>query len=1004
MPKKASTGKKAGGTSKSAPGKTTSGKKTATKQAPKTSSNPPTAGAGKPLVIVESPTKANTIRQFLGGKYHVEASIGHIRDLPEGKRDLPAKYKQEPWAYLGVNVESDFEPVYIVPTQKREQVKKLKDLVKQASELYLATDEDREGEAISWHLQEILQPKVPVHRMVFHEITQQAIQQALSNPRTIDESLVRAQETRRILDRLYGYDLSQLLRDGLQQGNTNTAGRVQSVALRLLVDRERERMRFVSATYWDLLGLFAKQMPQGASLEAELRSVDDKRIPTSKDFDPETGQLNKPNLLQLNQEQCEELRLRLLEASFTVSAVEDKPQTNRPHPPFTTSTLQKEANRRLRFSARKTMQVAQVLYERGFITYMRTDSTALSNEAVTAARDLVRSQYGPEYLPDSPRLYTTKVKNAQEAHEAIRPSMKFTLPEQLKGQLNSDELQLYDLIWKRTVACQMADAKIRRLAILVAGGGAEFRAAGKAIDFWGYMRAYVEGSDDPEAELADKEKILPKVEVGEALDCRDLTNVSHTTQPPARYTDSSLVDEMEKRGIGRPSTYAETINKLLSEKRGYGFRKGNALVPTWKAIMVIQLLEQEFPTEVDYAFTAQMLEDLDAISRGERDQTSYLRRFYFGDRPACSLSTQSDSASAAPELKPASAEGTVPPQNDTQDNGAAQTAESAETKADTTSSEDQSERPPGLKPRIDAKKNNLDAESVKRVKTLKVDDGTPIILRVGKNGPYLTQEELRADVPGDLPPDELTVEIALKLLEQKAAGNKPIGHDPATSKPVYVKQGPFGPYVQLGSTDDEEKPKRTSLLKGMQFEDVTLEIALKLLELPRTLGDHPDSGNLVQAGIGRFGPFIKHGSDYRSLPADLSPMEVTLPQALELLAKPKRRFGAPDPVKTYEASPDTKEPVALMPGRKGGYFVSSGGYWETVPKDLTPEQITQEQAHKLIKEGIEKGQLSKKAAKKKTAKKAAKKTTKTATKKKATKKATKKTPAKKKAVAKKGSY
>ncbi|MBI3463721.1 MAG: type I DNA topoisomerase, partial [Planctomycetes bacterium] len=575
---------------------------------------------GKSLVIVESPAKARTISKFLGHDYVIEASIGHVRDLPEGKKEVPAKFKGEEWAYLGVNVNNNFQPVYVIPRQKASQIRKLEGLLKDAKELYLATDEDREGEAISWHLREILKPKVPVHRLVFHEITKEAIQAALLHPRDIDEDLVRAQETRRIVDRLYGYDVSPLLWRKVRRGLS--AGRVQSVAVRLIVDRERERMAFVSATYWDLLAQFAKQ--GGDGFEASLVNVDGRKLASTREFDPATGKLKDPALVWLDQTQAEALASRLRTEIFRVASLEDKPYTTRPFPPFTTSTLQQEANRKLRFTARRTMQVAQSLYENGHITYMRTDSTNLAQVAVDAARNLVREQYGAEYLPDEPRLYKTKVKNAQEAHEAIRPAgHPFELPEALRPALSDDEFKLFDLIWKRTIASQMADARGRRISITVEGGGATFQASGKTIDFAGYLRAYVEGSDDPQAELADQEAVLPSVSVGEQVDLRQLDPKSHTTQPPARFTEATLTRALEELGIGRPSTYAAIIDTILA--REYVFKRGNALVPTWVAFAVSQLLESHLASLVDYRFTAKMEDDLDAISRGEAGHVDYLQ-------------------------------------------------------------------------------------------------------------------------------------------------------------------------------------------------------------------------------------------------------------------------------------------------------------------------------------------------------------------------------------------
>ena len=584
---------------------------------------------GKSLVIVESPAKARTISKFLGNAYQVEASIGHVRDLPEGKKDVPEKFKDEPWAYLGVNVDDGFEPLYIVPSDKKKHVSKLKAALKEADNLYLATDEDREGEAISWHLHELLKPKVPVHRLVFHEITKEAITGALQKTRQIDQALVRAQETRRIIDRLYGYDMSQLL--WRKVGSGTSAGRVQSVAVRLIVERERERIAFVKATYWDIEAVF--ETTKAEPMPATLSQLDGKRVPSGKDFDSSTGKPTKPDLLLLTESETVALAERLKSTDFSVTGVEVKPFTERPRAPFTTSTMQQEANRKLGFGAKRTMGAAQRLYENGFITYMRTDSTILSNEAVSAARSLVKTVYGDKYLHPDVRVYKGKVKNAQEAHEAIRPAgTTFRTPESLRGDLkDDDQFKLYDLIWKRTVACQMADARKQRVSVTIEGGGATFSATGTSILFEGFLRAYVEGSDNPEAELADKERILPNVAEKDALAAKSMDPKSHTTQPPARFTEASLTRTLEEKGIGRPSTFASIIGTITDERRNYIYKKGNALVPSWRAFCVTRLMEQHFGTLVDYQFTADMEDFLDSISRNEGGAEEYLRRFYFGE-------------------------------------------------------------------------------------------------------------------------------------------------------------------------------------------------------------------------------------------------------------------------------------------------------------------------------------------------------------------------------------
>ncbi len=888
---------------------------------------------GKSLVIVESPAKARTISKFLGQGYMIEASIGHVRDLPEGAKQVPARYKGEKWAHLGVNVDADFEPIYVVPPGKTEHVRKLKAAVKEAKNLYLATDEDREGEAISWHLVELLKPKVPVYRLVFHEITKEAILGALESPREVDDDLVRAQETRRIVDRLYGYEVSPLLWRKVRP--KLSAGRVQSVAVRLIVERERLRMAFVGATYWDLLATFLKT--GGERFSASLVSVDGRKIPTSRDFDSATGALKNPELMLMDEAAAGQLVERLRQAECRVAGLEDKPYTTKPYPPFTTSTLQQEANRKCRFTARRTMQVAQSLYENGHITYMRTDSTNLASVAVEAARDLVSSQYGPEYLPDSPRTYATKVKNAQEAHEAIRPAgHPFDFPEALRSQLSAEEFKLYDLIWKRTVASQMADARGHRITITVEADGAVFQVSGKTIDFFGYLRAYVEGSDDPRAELADREDVLPSVAVGEVLHWGELEPKSHTTQPPNRYSEAALTRALEEMGIGRPSTYASIIDTILA--REYVFKKSNALVPTWVAFAVVQLLEAHLPNLVDYSFTAAMEDDLDGISRGEADRTEYLHKFYFGNG---------------------------------QD---------------------------GLKKLLADKVDEIDARSVCQVSLGQPpgqgEAGAEINVRVGRYGPFIEQGARRASLPDKMPPDELSLQAALEMLDQAAQADEPLGICPDTHKPVYLKVGRFGPYVQRGTAEDDEKPKNASLLPGMQPEDVDLAAALKLLSLPRELGVHPESRAPVVAQNGRYGPYIQCDKETRSLPADVSPLDVTLEQALTLLAQPKARRGAArktEPIKVFDASPVTGEPVQLLEGRYGPY-VTDGTTNASIPRDTPTEEVTLEKALDLLAIRAAKGPSKRrKAAKKKTAKKkAAKKKAKKKTAKKAKKSAVKK--------------
>lgn len=893
----------------------------------------PAAKQGHALVIVESPAKARTIGKFLGSNYTVEASIGHIRDLPQGKKEVPEEWKSEPWARLGVNVDNEFTPVYVVPPEKKQHIAKLKKLVKESTDLYLATDEDREGEAISWHLFEVLQPKIPVQRLVFHEITNEAIQDALNHTRQIDDGLVRAQETRRILDRLYGFEISEFL---WKKKLGRSAGRVQSVAVRLIVSRERDRRAFHPATYWDLIGRFVTQGNE--KFEATLMSVDGRKIPSGKDFDSATGKIKDTGLLLLDEKQALELIEKLRTGQFTVSSLQVKPYTQKPAAPFTTSTLQQDANRKLGFTARRTMSAAQSLYENGYITYMRTDSTNLASVAIDAARDLVKTEYGADYLPDQPRLYRSTVRNAQEAHEAIRPAgHPFRLPESLRGELGSDEFRLFEMIWKRTIASQMNDARGRRVTLTIEGGGAVFQVSGKTIDFPGFLRAYVEGADDPNAELAERETILPSVQEGDRVNLSDFDPKSHTTQPPARFTEASLTRELEERGIGRPSTYASIIETIQDRK--YVFKKGNALVPTWSAFAMVRLMEEHFPSLVDYEFTANMEDLLDSISRKEAEDKAYLKEFYFGG--------ETD----------------------------------------------------GLKPKLETKIREVDPREICTFPVgmpIEGENREVINLRVGQYGPYLEQGTRKASVPDDLPPDELTLETALELLRKGEIADEPLGTDPESQRPVYLKNGRFGPYVQLGTPEDEEKPKNASLLKGMTIEDVTLEVALKLLTLPRVVGINPTNSEPIEAHNGRYGPYVKCGAETRSLPDDVSPINVSLEKALELLAQPKlrgRAAAAPrEPLKTFDPSPTTGEPIKLLDGRFGPY-VTDGETNASLPKGSDPAALTFEAAVQLLAERAAAGGGKKKKGSKKSPKKAAKaattkKTTKAA--KKTPKKATKK--------------
>ena len=881
----------------------------------------------KPLVIVESPAKAKTIAGILGKDYVVESSIGHIRDLPGSANEIPAAYKDEPWARLGVDTENDFKPLYVVSAKKKQQVSKLKALVKSASEVYLATDEDREGESIAWHLIEVLSPRVPVKRMVFHEITKEAVEWAAQNPRELDRRLVDAQEARRILDRLYGYEVSPVLwRKVLPR---LSAGRVQSVATRIIVQRERERMAFRAATYWDLEGVFEADSAgdQPATFNATLLSLDGARLATGKDF-TDKGELKKADAVVLDAGGARALAEGLEGAGFAVTSVEEKPFKRSPYPPFITSTLQQEAGRKLRFSSQRTMQVAQRLYENGYITYMRTDSTTLSAAALNAARSQARKLYGAEYVPDQPRQYKRKVKNAQEAHEAIRPAGEsFRTPEQVARELNADELRLYDLVWKRTVASQMADARGQSMQVRLEGRAsdgrtAEFGASGKVITFPGFLRAYVEGADDPEAMLEDREVRLPPLAEGQDVVARELEAKEHTTQPPARYTEASLVKRLEELGVGRPSTYASIMGTI--QDRGYVWKKGTALVPSWIAFSVVGLLEDNFSKLVDYDFTARMEDDLDEIANGDEESVPWLKRFYFG-------------------------------------NGN-----------------------PGLKTMVHSRLEEIDPREVNSIQMGKDDQGRDIVVRVGRYGPYLERGDDRASVPEDLPPDELSIEKATELLEAPSQ-DRELGVDPETSLTVFVKAGRYGPYVQLGEMEEgaKEKPKTASLFKDMDPAHVGLEDALKLLSIPRTIGSDPADGEEIQALNGRYGPYIKKGKETRSLESEQQIFDIDLDGALKLLAQPKRRGrAAAAPLKELGTDPTTKADIVVKDGRFGPY-VTDGEYNASLPRDLTPESITLERAAEMLAEKRAAGppKRRKKTTRKKTS---AKKTTRKKTTKKKT--------------------
>ncbi|QCB94663.1 type I DNA topoisomerase [Cellulomonas shaoxiangyii] len=882
--------------------------------------------AGRKLVIVESPAKARTIAGYLGEGYDVEASVGHIRDLPQPS-ELPAEMKKGPFGKFAVDVEHGFQPYYVVDADKKKKVAELKKLLKDSDELYLATDEDREGEAIAWHLLAELKPKVPVKRMVFHEITREAIARALENTRELDERLVDAQETRRILDRLYGYEVSPVLWRKVRQGLS--AGRVQSVATRLVVERERERMAFVPAEYWDVVGTFAVADAGEPRFSARLTGVGGQRVASGRDFD-DRGQLRTRDAVTLDEARAHALVAGLADADFAVRSLDTKPYTRRPAAPFTTSTLQQEASRKLRMSSRQAMRTAQSLYENGYITYMRTDSPTLSSQAIDAARRQAAELYGAEYVPDAPRVYTSKAKGAQEAHEAIRPAGDhFRTPAQVARQLSGDQFRLYELIWKRTVASQMADARGQtasvRLAATATPAGAEpvetvFSASGTVITFRGFLAAYEEGRDvdryDAEASQdgarAEKDARLPRMAEGDPLTGSDLAADGHRTSPPPRFTEASLVKALEERGIGRPSTYAATIGVI--QDRGYVTNRGQALVPTWLAFAVTRLLEENFDRLVDYGFTAGMEEDLDAIAAGQRDRVDWLNEFYFGDR-----------------------------------------SESPETG--------------GLRGILD----NLGEIDAREVNSIDIGDG--ITLRVGRYGPYLEapgagpgDDPVRASVPEELAPDELTPAKARELLETQPEGDKVLGTDPTTGTEIVARNGRYGPYVTEVLPEPEldpnlsaaarkkalaaqPKPRTASLFSSMSLQTVTLDDALRLMSLPRVVGVDPESGAEITAQNGRYGPYLKKGTDSRTLASEEQLFTVTLDEALAIYAQPKRGRGqtATPPLRELGDDPTSGKPIVVKDGRFGAY-VTDGETNRTLPKDVTPESITPEQAVELLAE------------------------------------------------------
>lgn len=838
----------------------------------------------KKLVIVESPTKAKTIRTFLPKDYQVEASMGSVRDLPAKAADIPAQLKKEKWARLGVDVNEDFRPLYVVPSNKKKVIDMLKASLKDADELIIATDEDREGESIGWHLLEILKPKVPVRRMVFHEITEEAIKEALEHTRQIDDKLVRAQETRRILDRLYGYTLSPLLWKKIAAGLS--AGRVQSVAVRLLVMRERERRAFRSAVYWDLKAALAAPSSPDRDFDAMLVTLGGRRLATGKDFDANTGRLVAGrDVLLLDETQAGALRARIERATWTVSEVEEREEVRNPAPPFTTSTMQQEANRKLGFGAKQTMQIAQRLYERGLITYMRTDSVNLSEQAIATIRQDVTAKYGKEYLSASPRKFQTKSKGAQEAHEAIRPAGT-VMPTAGELGLDGQEAALYDLIWKRTMATQMAEARLRFVSVSINAEDAVFRATGRRIEFPGFFRAYVEGSDDPEASLEDRETYLPPLKVGEVVDLQRLDALSHRTQPPARYTEAALVQALEREGIGRPSTYATIINTI--QERGYARKQGSALVPTFTALAVTSLLEEHFPHLVDLGFTASMEQKLDDIATGEAEWIPYLKSFFQGEK--------------------------------------------------------------GLENEVKERETEINPRTAC---TIDFDD-IDADVRVGRFGAYLERqtdgETIRASLPENVAPADLSSEEAERIFQQKLSGAEAFCRHPETDEPIYVKVGPYGPYVQLGD-DGEEKKKvvRTTLPKGITPENITPEQAIKLVGLPRLLGTHPESDKEIRVGIGRFGPYIIHGSEFASLKSTDDVLTVELPRALELIELKKLGAGKRGLVRIIGPHPVDGEPIEAYSGRFGPY-VKHGAINAPIPRDRNVDEITIEEAVKLIED------------------------------------------------------
>ena len=876
--------------------------------------------AEKALVIVESPAKANTIARFLGDGFVVESSIGHIRDLPRSAADVPARYKQQPWARLGIDVDNGFKPLYVVPPDKRRQIKKLKDLLATAEVLYLATDEDREGEAIAWHLyQELKPPKgMDVKRMVFHEITRPAIEAAIAEPRDIDRRLVDAQEARRILDRLYGYEVSPVLWKKVQP--RLSAGRVQSVATRIAVERERERMAFVVARYWSLTATFGVTAPESADtprdFTAALATLDGKPVAVGSSF-KQNGELKRADTVHLDENAARTLADGLKATEFRVRGVERKPYRRRPAAPFMTSTFQQEAGRKLRMSATAAMRVAQSLYEKGYITYMRTDSTTLSQAALHAARDAIAQRFGPDYLPPAPRRYAKKVKNAQEAHEAIRPAGdRFRTPEETRSALPRNEAAAYELIWKRTIASQMTDAVGSTVQVRVGGEAADgrdaqFTAAGTTISHYGFRRVYSEGTDAEGGAAArangDPERALPDVSEGDQLGLEGIEPAGHETLPPARYTEASLVKRLEELGVGRPSTYASIMNTI--QDRGYVWKRGTAMVPTFTAFSVVRLLEQHFSDLVDYTFTARMEDELDNIATGDEDVQPWLRRFYFGAEVP---GRESDQQAAEQEA-------------------------------------------PGLKTMVSDRLGRIDAREVNSVA---IGSGAGIVARVGRFGPYVERGPQRATIPEEIPPDELTVEAALELID-KPNDDRVLGEDPDTGLPVIARAGRFGPYVQAGTAEDtgKKKPKTASLLRSMTLDSIDLGDALKLLTLPRTVGTDPADGTPITAQNGRYGPYIQKGSDSRTLESEDLLFTISVEECLAILAQPKGRRGqaaAQPPLRELGNDPASGQPMVIKEGRWGPY-VTDGETNASLRTGDTVEALTPERGAELLQLRRERG-------------------------------------------------